>query len=156
MLSSLRRGRSQARPAAILDTAALLAALPDPVLALDRAGIVRYVNPAAEQFFGIGAAALCGTPLADLVVPHSPIFTLLDAVGRSGGSIAEYDVALEGPRLAPRSVTIQGAPAGEGSDLLVGELAHGLQDHFFFVAQAKIHPGTLPRTTSGPNGPHWL
>src|SRR5439155_14121203 len=52
MLSSLRRGRSQARPAAIPDTTALLAALPDPVLALDRAGIVRFVNPAAEQFFG--------------------------------------------------------------------------------------------------------
>ena len=81
MLSSLRRGRSQARPVAIPDTAALLAALPDPVLALDRGGIVRFVNPAAEQFFGTGAAALCGTPLADLVVPHSPIFTLLDAVG---------------------------------------------------------------------------
>src|SRR5439155_732748 len=119
MLSSLRRSRSQARPVAIPDTAALLAALPDPVLALDRGGIVRFVNPAAEQFFGTGAAALCGTPLADLVVPHSRIFTLLDAVGRSGGSIAEYDVVLEGPRLAPRSVTIQGAPAGEGSDLLV-------------------------------------
>src|SRR5205085_7311799 len=119
MLSSLRRGRSQARPVAIPDTAALLAALPNPVLALDRGGIVRFVNPAAEQFFGTGAAALCGAPLADLVVPHSPIFTLLDAVGRSGGSIAEYDVVLEGPRIAPRSVTIQGAPAGEGADLLV-------------------------------------
>ena len=120
MLSSLRRHRSASASALRLpDAAALLSALPDPVLALDRGGIVRFVNPAAEQFFGSGAAALCGTPLADLVVPHSPIFTLVDAVGRSGGSIAEYDVVLEGPRLAPRSVTIQGAPAGEGSDLLV-------------------------------------
>jgi two-component system nitrogen regulation sensor histidine kinase GlnL len=40
-------------------------------------------------------------------------------VWKSGGSIAEYDVPLGGPRFSPRSVTIEGAPAGEGSDLLV-------------------------------------
>jgi two-component system, NtrC family, nitrogen regulation sensor histidine kinase GlnL len=127
MMSSLRRGRSAtgpparpaARPGATPDAAALLAALPDPVIAIDRVGIVRFANPAAEQFFGISAAALCGSPLAEAVVAHSPVFTLVEAVWRSGGSIAEYDVVLEGPRVPPRSVTIQGALAGEGSDLLV-------------------------------------
>src|SRR6266851_5394082 len=122
MLSSLRRGRSAAaaRPAALPDTAALLlAALPNPLIALDRGGTVRFVNPAAEQFFGVGAAALVGHPLAQFIAPHSPLFALADAVWRSGGSIAEYDLMLEGPRFAARSVTIEGAPAGEGADLLV-------------------------------------
>jgi len=50
---------------------------------------------------------------------QSPVFALIEAVRRTGGSIAEYDVPLEGPRITPRSVTIQGAPAGEGSDLVV-------------------------------------
>ncbi len=62
------------------DAAALLAALPNPVMTLDRAGIVRFVNPAAEQFFGVSAAALIGHPLADVIVPHSPLFALADAV----------------------------------------------------------------------------
>src|SRR5216684_2845097 len=121
MLSSLRRGRSTAtaRPAALPDTAALLAALPNPLIVLDRGGTVRFVNPAAEQFFGVGAAALIGHPLAQFIAPHSPLFALADAVWRSGGSIAEYDLMLEGPRFAARSVTIEGAPAGEGADLLV-------------------------------------
>ncbi len=121
MLSSLRRGRSAAvtRPAALPDTAALLAALPNPLIALDRGGTVRFVNPAAEQFFGVGAAALIGHPLAQFIAPHSPLFALADAVWRTGGSIAEYDLLLEGPRIAARSVTIEGAPAGEGADLLV-------------------------------------
>lgn len=101
------------------DTAALLAALPNPVIALDRGGAVRFVNPAAEQFFGVSAAALTGNPLAEFIVRHSPLFTLVDAVWRSGGSIAEYDVLLEGPRFAARSVTIAGAAAGEGADLVV-------------------------------------
>jgi two-component system nitrogen regulation sensor histidine kinase GlnL len=120
MLSSLRRQRSASANALRLpDAAALLAALPDPVLALDRNDVVRFVNPAAEQFFGASAAALSGHPFTEIVPSQSPIFTLLEAVRHTGGSIAEYDVPVEGPRLAPRSVTIQGAPAGEGSDLVV-------------------------------------
>src|SRR5260370_42285176 len=121
MLNSLRRGRSAAaaRPAALPDTAALLAALPNPLIALDRGGTVRFVNPATEQFFGVSAAALIGHPLAQFISAQSPLFALTDAVWRSGGSIAEYDLMLEGPRFAARSVTIEGAPAGEGGDLLV-------------------------------------
>src|SRR5437588_429074 len=111
MLGSLRRSRSAAVNGP--------AALPDPLIVLDRDGTVRFVNPAAEQFFGVGAAALIGHPLAQFIAPHSPLFALVDAVWRSGGSIAEYDLLLEGPRFAARSVTIEGAPAGEGADLLV-------------------------------------
>lgn len=120
---SLRPRRPAASPAlrsaTLPDAAALLAALPNPVMTLDRAGIVRFVNPATEQFFGVGAAALIGHPLADVIVAQSPLFALADAVWKSGGSIAEYDVPLEGPRFAARSVTIEGAPAGEGAELLV-------------------------------------
>src|SRR5437868_6928088 len=120
MLSSLRRGRSvAARSAALPDAAALLAALPNPLIVLDRVGTVRFVNPAAEQFFGVSAAALAGHALTHVIAPQSPLFALVDAVWRSGGSIAEYDLLLEGPRFTPRSVTIEGAPAGEGGDLVV-------------------------------------
>src|SRR3954470_8058001 len=118
---SLRRqpaGR-RARPAVLADAAALLAALPNPVIALDGAGIVRFLNPAAEQFFGVSAAALTGSPIAEHVLPESPIFGLVEAVRRSERSIAEYDVLIAGPRFPARSVTIQGAPAGEAGELVV-------------------------------------
>ena len=120
MLASLRRRPVPAARRNVLpDSAALLAALPNPVLALDRAATVRFVNPATEQFFGVSAAALVGRKLADFIPPPSPLFTLADAVWRSGGSIAEYDVLLEGPRFPVRSVTIAGAPAGEAAELIV-------------------------------------
>jgi len=119
MFGSLLRRPAMDPSAGIPDPAALLAALPDPVIALDRDGIVRWVNPAAEQFLGTGAAALCGHPLTDFLLPQSPLFVLVDAVWRSGGSIAEYDVLLEGPRLPARTVTIQGALTGEGAETVV-------------------------------------
>jgi two-component system, NtrC family, nitrogen regulation sensor histidine kinase GlnL len=101
------------------DPALLLAALPDPVIAVDRSGAMLFVNPAAEQFLGVGAPALRGAHLSDFVAPGSPLFGLVDAVWRDGGSVVEYDVLLEGPRMPARPVTIQGALAGEGADVLV-------------------------------------
>jgi two-component system, NtrC family, nitrogen regulation sensor histidine kinase GlnL len=118
MIATVSRRRQ--KPALVpLDAGALLAALPNPVLALDRAGAVRFVNPAGEQFFGVSAAALIGHPLADFVLPHSPVFALIETVWQTGGSIAEYDTPLQGPRFTARSVTIEGAPAGDGSGLIV-------------------------------------
>src|SRR5205823_1184755 len=99
-----------------LEAALILAALPDPVIVIDRGGYIRFVNPAAEQFLGSGAAAICGTALAGFVAPHSPLLSLVASVWRGGNTISEYDMLLEGPRLGSRLVTIQGTLTGEGPD----------------------------------------
>jgi two-component system nitrogen regulation sensor histidine kinase GlnL len=101
------------------EPAVILAALGDPVIVVDRNGQIRFVNPAAEQFLGSGAAALRGSALGELVAPHSPLLSLVDSVWRIGNTISEYDMLLEGPRFGTRSVTIQGALTGEGTDMLV-------------------------------------
>ena len=102
-----------------LEAAIILAALPDPVIVIDRSEHIRFVNPAAEQFLGSGAAALCGSALADFVAPQSPLLSLVASVWRVGNTISEYDMLLEGPRFGSRSVTIQAALTGEGADKLV-------------------------------------
>jgi len=103
----------------LLDAAAILGALPDPVIVIDRSERIRFVNPAAEQFLGTGAAALSGSILTDFVAPHSSLRSLIASVWRVGNTISEYDMLLEGPRFGSRSVTIQGALAGDGADKLV-------------------------------------
>jgi two-component system nitrogen regulation sensor histidine kinase GlnL len=113
--STKRRPVVDAEP----EAAVILAALGDPVIVIGRSGHIRFVNPAAEQFLGSGAAALCGSALADFVAPHSPLLSLVDSVWRIGNTISEYDMLLEGPRFGSRSVTIQGAPIGEGAEMLV-------------------------------------
>ena len=97
----------------------MLAALADPVIVLGRDGEIRMVNPAAEQFFGTGAAALVGTPLTSLVAPHSPLLSLIERVRRIGNTMSEYDVTLDGPRFGSRVVTIQAALAGDAGEQLV-------------------------------------
>src|SRR5690242_3437137 len=101
------------------EASVVLAALPDPVIVIDRAGLLPFVNPAAEQFFGASAAALRGSEFADCVAQHSPVLSLVDSARKVGNTIAEHDMLLEGPRFGSRSVTIRAALTGEGADLLV-------------------------------------
>jgi two-component system, NtrC family, nitrogen regulation sensor histidine kinase GlnL len=114
-----RRASPRTQPQAPPDATAVLAALADPVMVIDRSGGIRLVNPVAEQFFGAGAAALRSTTLAELVAPHSPLLSLVKTVWRVGNTMSEHDIPLEGPRFGGRTVTIQAALAGEAADLLV-------------------------------------
>jgi two-component system, NtrC family, nitrogen regulation sensor histidine kinase GlnL len=110
---------ARAREISLADANAVLAALPDPVVVLDRSGQIDYVNPAAEQFFDAGAAALYGTKLADWLAAESPLLALVASVWTSGNTICEYDMPVEGPRFGSRAVTIQAALTGEGAGKLV-------------------------------------
>jgi two-component system, NtrC family, nitrogen regulation sensor histidine kinase GlnL len=96
-----------------IDAAAVLAALPDPVLVVDAAGALIYANGAAEQFFDTSASTLLGAPLTQLLPPDSPVFSLIDSVRASGHSVSEYDVTLETPRLGAHVMTVQAAPVAE-------------------------------------------
>jgi two-component system, NtrC family, nitrogen regulation sensor histidine kinase GlnL len=122
------RGRRRAQASTVtpaptaaeeVDAAAILGALPDPVIVIDRGERIRFVNPAAEQFLGTGAATLSGGLLNDFVAQHGSLAALIASVWRVGNTISEYDMLLEGPRFGSRSVTIQGALTGEAADKLI-------------------------------------
>jgi two-component system nitrogen regulation sensor histidine kinase GlnL len=96
-----------------LEGGAILNALAIPVFVAERRGLFRFVNAAAEQFFGASAATLVGRALAELVPADSPLIGLVDQVHRTGASVAEYDVTLDSPRFGTRLVTIHVAPMVE-------------------------------------------
>jgi two-component system nitrogen regulation sensor histidine kinase GlnL len=107
-----------ARPA---DPAALLGALPVPVILLDPDNKFRFVNPAAEQFLGISVASLAQLRLNDLLPADNPLFLLIDQVRRSEATISEHDLTLDSPRLHKQGITVQGTalPEEPGTVLLV-------------------------------------
>ena len=78
--------------AQVPEATALLAALPMPVAVLDGENRFRFVNPAAEQFFGTSLAQVRHMALADLVPADSPIFLLIAQL--------DYKHSLRGPILA--------------------------------------------------------
>ena len=109
------------------DTAAILGALPVPVILLDPENRFRHVNNAAEQFLGISASGLAQLRLEDLVPPDNPLFLLIGQVRGTEASITDHDLDLDSPRLHKRGITVQGSPLPEepGAVLLVMQDASG-------------------------------
>jgi len=107
------------------DPAALLGALPYAIIVLADDDAIRYVNPAAEQFFGHGAGHLRGVALATLITPDSPVFSLISQARIGGASVTEYDITVNLPRGGPRLATVQAAPFGDDDSFV----AVSLQEH---------------------------
>jgi two-component system nitrogen regulation sensor histidine kinase GlnL len=103
-------GRGGSRPP---DTAAVLSALPVPVILLDPENRFRLVNHAAEQFLGISASHLAQMRLSELVPQDSPLFLLIEQVRQTESSVANHDLTLDSPRLDKREITVLGSPLSE-------------------------------------------
>ncbi|MEE2996032.1 MAG: PAS domain-containing protein, partial [Pseudomonadota bacterium] len=100
------------------DSDMLLGALPFAVVAVDPGMRIRYLNTAAEQFFGLGSSGLTGRHLEELLPSYSPLLSLISQAGHGQTSVAEYDVSLS-LKGRTRNLAVTAAPLGEGCDLTV-------------------------------------
>ena len=89
------------------DAEAIARALPDALLTVDGEDIVRYLNPAAEQFFGAGAGVLRDRPLDSLLQFDSPVVALIGKVREGLAAVTEYGVDMLSPHRRPRAVDAQ-------------------------------------------------
>ena len=99
---------------AAADYEALWQALPNPALLLDRAGRVREVNGAAEDFLGVSRRAMDGRALAQLAGADSRLADLIRRVAASGEALAEYTVELAWPDAPVRVVDLFAQPVARG------------------------------------------
>ena len=99
-----------------IDPSAVLSALPDPVLVVDGAGEIRYVNLEAQQFFDLSATMMEGMPLVDLLPPDSPVMGLIEQVLRGSLRVSQEGVTIDTPRIGPHQVTVRVTAMGEPSD----------------------------------------
>ncbi len=108
--------RAVARPhsaAMVPDAAALLAALPVPIVLIDAADRFRFANSAAEQFFQASIASLTATSLGDILPQDSRLFALIHQVRQMDAPVSDHDLDLNSPRLQRRGVNATGAPVAE-------------------------------------------
>ncbi|HWT08090.1 MAG TPA: PAS domain-containing protein, partial [Roseomonas sp.] len=95
---------------ALPEAAAILGAMPMPVVVLDAENRFVSANAAAEQFFQASAASLAQLRLSDLLPADGRIFALIAQVRHSDAPISDHDLLLESPRMARRGVTVHAAP----------------------------------------------
>ncbi len=120
----VRRAAVQNPVPLLPEAAAILNAMPHPVIMVDRDMRIEYVNDSAQHFFAMSAAVLLGHPLNDVVAFGSPALALVEQVIENGVSVNEYGVEIGTPKAGDRAVDIQVTPINEypGRVLLILQL----------------------------------
>ncbi|HEY2033858.1 MAG TPA: ATP-binding protein [Rhizomicrobium sp.] len=91
----------------------IFAVLPMPVLLVGQDLHVLAVNPAAEQFFAVGAGLITRQRLDELVPFGSPILQLISQAQERDASVGERDVDLATPKGGERTADVVVTPAGD-------------------------------------------
>jgi two-component system nitrogen regulation sensor histidine kinase GlnL len=99
--------------------AQIFAVLPMPVLLVGQDLRVLAVNPAAEQFFAVGAGLLTRQRLDELVPFGSPILQLIVQSQERGASVGERDVDLATPKGGERTADVVVTPTGDSDGNVV-------------------------------------
>jgi len=100
--------------------AIILDAIPDPVIVVNAADRIDYVNSQAQQFFQSSMHILAGQPLSKLVPFGSPVLEMIGHVRRDGAAVWEYEVNLSTPHTGARIADVQVAPIGDdGKSILL-------------------------------------
>src|SRR6202000_3584153 len=97
---------------------AIANALPIPVLVVDSAHRVLFVNPAAEQFFDSGEGLLLKHTLDDLVPFGSPLIGLIAQAQERGASVGERTMDLTMPRHGERIADVTVTPLSDGTAIV--------------------------------------
>ena len=97
----------------------IFAVLPMPVLLVGQDLRVLAVNPAAEQFFAVGAGLLTRQRLDELVPFGSPILQLIVQSQERGASVGERDVDLATPKGGERTADVVVTPTGDSDGNVV-------------------------------------
>ncbi len=125
---SARQGHKRTAPreaARSSDLSAIVNALPQPIVAVDRDNRVVFANSAAEQFFRSSLSMQPGSALAAHLPADSPLFALIQQVRQRNQSISEHQVSLETPKIGLQEVTIDAAPLSEDPSVVVIALREG-------------------------------
>lgn len=92
---------------------AILNALADPVVVVDRKDNIVYLNQSAEDFLQTTLSRNRIVNLQDIIPHDSPILALVHKVRSNGNSMSQYDVGLATPRIGEHVVNVDGATLSE-------------------------------------------
>lgn len=97
----------------------IAAALPMPVLLAGAGHEILFVNPAAEQFFGMGQGLLLKQNLDAFIPFGSPLLQLMTQARERNATVGERDVNLSTPRLGEKLADVSITPVSEPSGAAV-------------------------------------
>ena len=102
-----------------VDSEALLATLPHPIMVIDANNHITFANAAAEAFFSMGEAVLKRARISDVVAFGCPLLSLIEYIHQTGSTVNEYGIEIATPRFSqPKLIDVYGGPMPDDPSLM--------------------------------------
>ena len=102
-----------------VDSEALLATLPHPIMVIDANNHITFANAAAEAFFSMGEAVLKRARSSDVVAFGCPLLSLIEYIHQTGSTVNEYGIEVATPRFSqPKLIDVYGGPMPDDPSLM--------------------------------------
>ncbi len=102
-----------------VDSEALLATLPHPIMVIDANNHITFANAAAEAFFSMGEAVLKRARISDVVAFACPLLSLIEYIHQTGSTVNEYGIEVSTPRFSqPKLIDVYGGPMPDDPSLM--------------------------------------
>ena len=100
-------------PAALVLPNMLIEALPSAILVVDREGVCRLLNAAAEDLLQVGRRNLLGRRLSEVIPEDCPLFSLIEQCRLSRSAVSDAEMVIDGPRLHLEHISVEVASLGD-------------------------------------------
>ena len=102
----------------------LIEALPAAIIVVDRDGMCRLLNAAAEDLIQVGRKTLLGRRLSEVIPEDCPLFSLIEQCRLSRSAVSDAEMQIDGPRLRLEHVSVEVAPLDDPN----GSVAISMRD----------------------------
>jgi two-component system nitrogen regulation sensor histidine kinase GlnL len=102
----------------------LIDALPAAIIVVDRDGVCRLLNAAAEDLIQVGRKTLLGRRLSEVIPEDCPLFSLIEQCRLSRSAVSDAEMQIDGPRLRLEHVSVEVAPLDDPN----GSVAISMRD----------------------------
>jgi two-component system nitrogen regulation sensor histidine kinase GlnL len=97
----------------------LIEALPAAIIVVDRDGVTRLLNAAAEDLIQVGRKTLLGRRLSEVIPDDCPLFSLIEQSRLSRSAVSDAEMQIDGPRLRLEHVSVEVAPLDDPNGSVV-------------------------------------
>lgn len=127
----------------------LIEALPAAIIVVDRDGLCRLLNAAAEDLLQVGRKNLLGRRLSEVIPDDCPLFSLVEQCRLSRSAVSDSEMQIDGPRLRLEHVSVEVAPLDDPNGSVVVAMRDRSLEHRMARQGAAAEAAQSVRSMAG-------
>jgi two-component system, NtrC family, nitrogen regulation sensor histidine kinase GlnL len=127
----------------------LIEALPAAIIVVDRDGLCRLLNAAAEDLLQIGRKTLLGRRLSEVIPEDCPLFSLIEQSRLSRSAVSDAEMLIDGPRLRLEHASVEVAPLEDPNGSVVISMRDRSLEHRMARQGAAAEAAQSVRSMAG-------